>query len=168
MKSSRKRKSRPVVESLESIAPPTSGLGGVAAPATIVAATSQGPHLTLSGTIHGTYLPAPTIPDIGGRLVLNGSGTLKNLPAFKVTGLLHTTGFIATGHATATLILTNGKGTIDVSLTGPLQHGFSPPPSSFTYLITGGTGKYVGAHGTGSVSYSETTTPSRTSTMKFH
>ena len=162
------REVRPRVEFLESILPLTGGMAAMGHPAAAaVSAMHQGPHLTLSGDLNGTWKSVKTLPDTGGKQLLDGSGILKNLGHPKASMTLHTTGFIANGHATATLKLTNTKGTINLALTGPTQPGFSEPPSSFSYVITGGSGKYAGATGKGTAGFVESGSTSGTFTLNF-
>jgi hypothetical protein len=67
-------------------------------------------------------------------------------------GSLAGTGFIAEGHATGTLTLTNARGSVTLALTGPSQDGFSPPGSgAYTFAVRGGTGSYARTVGTGEV-----------------
>jgi hypothetical protein len=74
----------------------------------------------------------------------------------QISGTLHTPGFILQGHTTGTLVLSSAQGSITLQLVGPPQPGFSPPPSTLQYTITGGTGAYAGAAGQGTVTLQET------------
>ncbi len=169
MKRSNHRQAKPRLESLEAIAPPAAGAAGAAAHAAVSAAINHGPHLGLEGTFQGTYTQVFINPDAGRQQSLVGTGRLENLGAFKLTGTLHTPGFIARGHAAGTLTLANTKGTIKVSLVGPTEPGFGGIPSSFTYSITGGSGKYFGAHGNGVVTLADTNNAATGPfTMRFH
>jgi hypothetical protein len=115
--------------------------------------------LALSGQISGAWLERPTLPDVGGAQTLTGTGTVGPLGTVTLSGELHTPGFIAQGEATGTLTLSNADGSVTLRLVGPPQSGFSPPPATFQYTITGGTGKYAGASGQGTVGFQEQDSP---------
>jgi hypothetical protein len=59
-----------------------------------------------------------------------------------LSGSIQSLGFIASGHAGGTLLVTLRGGTLTLKLTGPTQMGFSPLPTKFSYVITAGTGKF--------------------------
>jgi hypothetical protein len=113
-------------------------------------------HLALNGTVSGTWSGQAGIPDTGSGQSLNGAGTVRPLGNVQASGSLHLTGFIANGHATGSLTLTNSAGSLTLQLTGPTQTGFSGPPSSFSYTITKGTGRFAGAKATGVLKLQET------------
>lgn len=111
--------------------------------------------LPLAGKITGTYSIAPTTnPDIGKLYLFTGTGTAGALGAVSATGSVRTLGFIAGGHATGTLTLSNSHGSVTLTLTGPSQPGFSGLPASMTYQITSATGDYAGDTGSGSIAIS--------------
>jgi hypothetical protein len=147
------RRKRPQLEALEAMT-----LLSAAMPQTtaLVAASSHKLHLALSGSIGGPSSSAVTNPDVGASFSLDGSGRVAPLGQVSSTGSLHLTGFIATGHATGTLTLRNAKGTVTLALTGPSQPGFSGPPSSLSYTVTGGTGLYAKATGRGTATLAVT------------
>jgi hypothetical protein len=115
--------------------------------------------LALSGQVSGTWQAVFTNPDVGRTQNLAGGGTVAPLGTMEVRGQLHTPGFVAQGRATATLTLTGSRGSVTLALVGPLQPGFSAPPSSFQYTITGSTGAYANASGSGTVALSEQQNP---------
>jgi hypothetical protein len=129
-------------------------------------------HLALQGAIAGTYTTVPTIPDTGMTQQLDGAGNVKPLGAVTAMGTIHMPGFIREGRATGTLTLTNAHGSVTLQLTGPLQPGFSPPPSTFHYQIVSGTGAYAGATGKGTITFAEmpadASTPTGTFVMTFN
>ena len=118
------------------------------------AATQTTP--ALSGTVSGTYtIPSETPPDSADEgkeySLQHGSGTLTGVGAVTATGTLQSLGNIVSGHAGGTVTLTGAKGTITLKLTGPVQKGFDPLPTHFTYTVTrttGGYGQLKGQHGT--------------------
>lgn len=107
----------------------------------------------LSGTATGTYIRANGIPDTGATYQFTGSGKVSPLGADTVTGSLHTPGFILNGVDTGTLTLSNTKGSVTVSVSGPAVSPLATPVPllNLTYTITGGTGSYKNLKGTGPV-----------------
>jgi hypothetical protein len=115
--------------------------------------------LALGGQVNGAWLKQPTLPDVGGDQTLTGTGTVGPLGTVTLSGELHTPGFIAQGTTTGTVTLSNADGSVTLRLVGPPQPGFSPPPATFHYTITGGTDKFAGASGQGTVTFQEQETP---------
>jgi hypothetical protein len=127
------------------------GLGPAAALVMTEAATPpQTLHLALNGSAQGFYV-SRSFPDAGTLYGVAANGHLTPVGATKIRGSLHSLGFIANGHATGTLDLQTANGVIHVKLVGPLQKGFSPLPTTFAFSIAGGTGRYLHATGTGTV-----------------
>lgn len=147
----RKVAARPSVEPLESV----TLLSGLAASVPLVPAKvstmSTGKELDLSGTLHGTYHQQPSIPDVGKAYNLSGSGHVKPMGRSSVTGGLHSTGFIATGHAGGQIFLSDSRGTVTLTLTGPPQQGFANLPNTFNYTVTNASGKFLGDTGSGQI-----------------
>jgi hypothetical protein len=126
-------------------------------------------EVVLNGQLSGSYSTSPPIlPDVGASYALTGQGQIQPLGPTSVTGSLHSPGFIIQplgptsvtgsphspgfilrGLVGATLTLSGSKGTVTLELTRTPQHGFSPPPGQFDYVITGGTGAFVHATGRG-------------------
>jgi hypothetical protein len=112
---------------------------------------------TFRGVIRGTWSASQLNPDVGITQTLSGLGTVAPLGAVQASGSLHTPGFIIQGFTTGTMVLTNAQGSVTLSLIGHQpQPGFSPPTSALDYTITGGTGAYAGASGSGVVALTET------------
>jgi hypothetical protein len=107
--------------------------------------------LTLSGSITGTEQRIVSVPDTGAQWRWQGSGTVKPLGAVTATGTNHAVGFIASGTPTGSMVLTGANGTLTLTLTYPQTKGFAPLPAQAAYVISGGTGQYAGASGSGSV-----------------
>jgi len=132
----------------------------VHAPPVLDAAIQLSHHthlLILSGTVSGTWSAAHTLPDIGVRQALTGTGPVKPLGSkVQVSRQLQLPGFIRTGRATGTLTLSTSKGNVMLQLLGPNTKGFGGPVISLGYKIIRGTGQYAGASGNGVVSLSET------------
>ena len=148
---------RPSVESLEAV----TLLSGLAASVPIVAAlvaTTTTPippvpaprELALNGNLHGTYT-SHNRPDIGTTYDLFGRGHVTHLGRTSVTGNLHSVGFIMHGHATGQLFLSDARGTLTLTLTGPQQEGFANLPDRFDYTITNGSGAFLHVKDSGTV-----------------
>lgn len=105
----------------------------------------------LDGAVSGTYVNPLTRPDAGASYVFAGSGTAGDLGAVKVSGQVSLPGNIRSGHAAGTVTLTNAKGSVTLSLSGPEEPGFGPFPKSLAFSIDGGTGAYAGMRGAGSI-----------------
>jgi hypothetical protein len=152
-----KRYWRPEVESLEERTVLSAGLR--LAPVALAPAAHHGHHarhvLALDGSVSGTWQKRFTLPDTGGDQVLTGSGAVAPLGPVRMSGELHTPGFISQGNTRGMVTLTNAKGSVTVQLVGPPQPGFSGPPSMFRYTIVGGTGRYAGASGSGRATFEE-------------
>ena len=70
-------------------------------------------------------------------------------------GELLTPGNILNGRTTGTLTVFTARGTLTLSVTSPLQKGFSPLNTRLYFTITGGTGAYANNHsGTGTINVS--------------
>jgi hypothetical protein len=146
---------RPHLEGLESMALlSAAGTGPVSA--FVSASRHPSTHHHLAGSASGTWTAQPGIPDVGASQNLVGEGKLKGLGDVQVQGSLHLTGFIQSGHAEGTLVLTNPNGSVTLALTGPTQPGFSGPPPSFTFTIASGTGRYQSWQGSGKLHFTET------------
>lgn len=165
------RKSRrllPALEPLESIIA-LSNMPGPGSPLHALVA-QPGHTVFLVGQIHGTWsrpVGVPNIPDAGGTQNLNGGGRLRFLGRVHVAGSLHTPGFIQNGTTTGTLDVANSHGSIHLVLMGSPQPGFSPPPSTLTYTINGGTGRYAHVSGHGTATLTEVPAGSATGASTF-
>jgi hypothetical protein len=145
----RRREIRPVVEAIESRALLSTGIGGASAFGANVSHSTTG-SIRLHGTVHGQYLSQSRIPDVGTTYQLTGAGHVGGLGHASVTGEMHSLGFIAQGRAQGDLTLKRAGGTITLHLTALEQQAeFQALPSGFSYEITGGTGRFKAAHGTG-------------------
>jgi hypothetical protein len=143
------RRRRPQLESLESKLVLSTIHPGVSAAEVSLAASSARHRLNLRGTVDGTTNIAVSNPDAGSTQEFKGSGNVVPLGAVNATGSLQLPGNIAKGRATGTMTLTNTHGSITIKLVGPLETGFSAAPSTLAYTVTGGTGSYRGAKGSG-------------------
>ena len=98
--------------------------------------------ISLAGTIKGTYTTPLALPDVGKTYAFSGSGTAGALGAVSVSGKVKLPGFVASGHATGTLTLSNSQGSVTLALTGPLEPGFGAFPATLSYTVTSATGAY--------------------------
>jgi hypothetical protein len=149
-----RRRWQPRVEALESLI--TLSMMPVG-PGTMASAhvSHRGRAVALHGQLTGTLTANMTIPDTGGSLSFNGSGSLRRLGPTLASGTFHTPGFIRVGVSTAPLVLTTSRGSISLTLTSGPQPGFSGPDGSYTYTIDGGTGAFARATGHGQALFTE-------------
>jgi hypothetical protein len=146
----RTRWNRPAVESLEGKRLLSGAGASLPHAAAIVATAASHQRLALVGTIQGTWSREFTNPDVGGAQALQGSGTIRPMGMVQAGGALHTPGFVARGHTTGPLTLSNAQGSVTLELVGTMsQRGFTGPPSSLRYTIVAGTGQYAKASGSG-------------------
>ncbi|HZU12359.1 MAG TPA: hypothetical protein VFB58_05925 [Chloroflexota bacterium] len=107
--------------------------------------------IILRGTIKGMGIRRMTNPDGGALYHWKGHGTVRPLGVVSGRGTNHAVGFISQGTPTGTMTLTSTAGSIKLKITYDQTRGFAPLPTHGLYTITGGTGQYAGAHGSGSV-----------------
>jgi hypothetical protein len=125
--------------------------------------TAKSTNTPLDGNIGGTYsVTPPTSTAAGSEYHFNGTGTAGVLGPVSASGDVNYSGSIntastATGLATGTLTLTSAAttsaagGSVTLRLTGAPSTRAGAFPSSFTYVITGGTGIYADATGSGTI-----------------
>jgi hypothetical protein len=119
-------------------------------------------NINLTGKIAGHYTAAPTAADLGALYLFTGTGAVADMGPVAAKGSLNLPGFISVGHAMGTLTLTTisattgstspvAGGSVTLKLTGPAEAGFGPIPSMLTYTVIGGTGRFAGASGSGTI-----------------
>ena len=81
----------------------------------------------------------------------DGTAFLEIMGQVDVTGTIQGIGFRTTGRATGQLTLTNSQGSVTLSLTSPVHHGFVPLPTQFQFKVIGTTGAYKGLTKSGSI-----------------
>jgi hypothetical protein len=104
----------------------------------------------LAGYGAGNYSATTSAVDTGTTYHLSGSGHFRQIGNATVSGSIQSVGMIASGKAHGTLTFSNARGSVTVELTGPVQSGFSTPPTWFTYRVVSATGAYhsLKDHGT--------------------
>jgi hypothetical protein len=113
-------------------------------------------HIALNGEIGGKWMVLPTAnPDAGVTQSLTGSGTVGPLGNVQAKGILHGTGFIATGRSTGTLTLSNAQGSVTLLLTGSPQPGFGGISRHYTFKIIASTGAFKGDQAEGAATLTE-------------
>ena len=112
---------------------------------------AAGRHFTTAFKVTGTYSMPMMNPDAGKRYVFKGSGKPAGFGLMQLSGSIQTPGNMGSGQAHGSLVMTNSHGTLKISVTGPTEPGFGPLPTTLSYRITGGTGAYAGASGSGTI-----------------
>ena len=145
---------RPQVEALEALVP-LSGAAGVHSAAAVAALAPivqrQGQTTVLQGTVRGAYVLNNLNPDTGTTYHIGVAGRINPLGETGDSGSIQTTGLIASGNARGTMTIAAPKGSLKLTLTGPVQPGLSTLPSTVSYTITGGTRSYRTATGGGTI-----------------
>jgi hypothetical protein len=147
-----RRSLTPGVESLEAM----TLLSGLAMPAVAHAAevgmpTAMSTAVHVNGTTRGEYVRVRANPDTGSTYDFNTTGILPGFGVAAVSGSVQTPGNIATGTASGSLTLFSLKGTLTLKVSSASLPSFSPLPSKLTFTITGGTGAFAGATGSGTI-----------------
>jgi len=103
---------------------------------------------SLDGTIKGTFLPLPTPSE---DLAIMGSGNAGAMGAVSASGGFGLSEFTNALFGGITLTSTSGAGTVTLEFTGASGSSTGFPPPTLTYVVTGGTGQFAGANGSGTV-----------------
>ena len=142
----------------------------------VVSGTGAFTSVQMTGTIHlvehsknQTFAATFLSVKINDSAALSGTGTgnfTSNSATYKltdstasleimgqvdVTGTIQGIGFTTTGRATGKLTLTNSQGSVTLTLTSPVHHGYVPLPTEFQFKVTGSTGAYKGLIKSGSI-----------------
>jgi hypothetical protein len=86
---------------------------------------------------------------------LEGSADIGSAGFLAISGSVTTVGSKA-GQATGKVVLSNSKGTLTLTLTGPTQSAKSGLPASFSYKVASGTGYFAHYSGTGTIKLNAT------------
>jgi hypothetical protein len=136
-----------------------------------VAVVSAKSNLKLDGTISGRYSLAPTAITVGAGYVFNGTGSAGAMGPVQATGFVTLPSPVAAtpvGAAVGNITLTTigasplPGGSVTLHVVGPSQTSSDPFPTTLRYTITGGTGAFANASGSGIINVSLDPT-----TMKF-
>jgi len=142
----------PVVEQCESRNLLTTGIAVMHDP---VLVSTQPVQLIfpLNGTFQGRFVDVDKIPDVGATFTATGSGHIRKLGNFSVSGKVQTIGFIQFGPVHGTVVLKSANGTITLKLSA-LEKGSGNLgiPVRYSYTVVGGTGKYTNAVNSGTAS----------------
>jgi len=158
LKTRNRNRRLPVVEALESLVPLSGAMGVAAAGAQVRAVhTAQALPLVLSGSEVGKYQVTNGDPNVSAEFRLIANGRVSPLGPGKsgLTAVIQTPPFVgprfsATGSAT----FYNLRGSVHMTYVGPIGPSPAPLPSVLFYTIVGGTGKYTGASGSGTIGVS--------------
>lgn len=94
----------------------------------------------LTGIGQGTATSPPPFPDAGIEYSLTGTADLAGMGLSTISGNVSGVGFIYLGRAQGNLTVSNGEETLQLSLLGPEQHGFSELPEFFHVSIVSANG----------------------------
>ncbi len=111
--------------------------------------------VAFNATTRGLFFTTQSNPDTGTTYHVFTIGRNSGGVLVGVSGDLVTPGFIR-GRTTGTLTVFTARGSLTLDVTGPVQNGPAPLPSTLGYTITGGTGAFANNHsgsGTIAVSY---------------
>jgi hypothetical protein len=125
--------------------------GGLVLPGAGASSHSATTTVALKGTIKGTGVRQMSPPDTGAKYIWSGAGSVTPLGTVRGKGTNRGVGFIRQGNPSGTMTLTGAHGSVTLTITYDQTAGFAPLPAHGTYTITGGTGRYAGAQGSGSI-----------------
>ncbi len=97
----------------------------------------------VNGKLTGAFTLVAGLPDVGRTYNLTGTGSVSVVGSVAATGSVRTLGFIASGHATGDITLTQGSSSVVLHLEGPVQTGFSGLPTSFHYTVQSANGVFA-------------------------
>jgi hypothetical protein len=107
----------------------------------------------ITSVITGTYVVAASNPDAGATYQFTGTGVTGNLP-LTFTGSVTLPGFVASGSAAGKLTLRTSEGSVTFAVTGPVEKGFGPFPTTLKFVVSGGSGTFAGSTGSGTIAVS--------------
>jgi hypothetical protein len=146
---------QPGIEALESMTLLSGGSAGLhglvasLAPMTPLP-SSAGQQIRLNGRLTGTYhVPFSILADVGTVYTISGHGTVRGHGKADVAGSLQSLGYVLTGKAHGSIVLSTPRGSLTLSLTGPTQKGFAKLPERFSFKITNSSGAYLHDRGHG-------------------
>ena len=102
---------------------------------------SPAPH-ALAGVVTGSYICSLRFGNTNSGYHFHGTATLKGMGQVYVLADVYAVGFATGRGAAGQIILNNGKGSVTIKLSGPIQPKLSPLPTQFQYKIVAATGAY--------------------------
>lgn len=138
--------------------------GGLVVPGAGASSHSATTTVLLKGIVKGTEVRRMSPPDTGATYRWSGAGSVSSLGIVKGKGTNRGVGFIRQGNPSGTMTLTGAHGSVTLTVTYDQTAGFAPLPAHGTYTITGGTGRYAGAQGSGSVTRHQGACPGQAAT----
>jgi hypothetical protein len=148
---------RPRVEPLEAmtlLSPIAPGPASAPSSPSIIAATaSPSSQVALNLKFRGVYRVILENPDVGKdyRFQAGRAGSTHGLDTRGLSGTIHTPGNVLQGQASGQLVVHTRRGDFNLQVVGPTTGGFSSLPARLSFTITGGTGKFANASGSGVV-----------------
>jgi hypothetical protein len=148
---------RPEVEPLEAmtlLSPIAPGPSSPPSTTSVVAAkVKPSSQVTLDLKFRGVYQVILGAPDVGKDYLFQAGrvGSTHGLGTAGLDGSIHTPGFVVQGKAMGQLVAHTRRGDLYLQLVGPTTSGFSGLPARLSFTITGGTGKFANASGSGVV-----------------
>lgn len=104
------------------------------------------PPVLVSGHAQGSVVVFPSVPDVGTRYDVSGSGRMSPMGHVSVKGSIQTTSIA--GRPLGTVTLANRFGSVELRITG--QAGPSDSKSSsFEFTVDSATGRFTNLLGTG-------------------
>ncbi len=104
----------------------------------------------VTSLISGAYEVTGSASDAGATYHFTGTGTTGSLP-LTFTGSVTLPGLVASGSAAGKLTLKTSAGSVTFTVTGPVEKGFGPFPSTLRFVVSGATGAFVGSAGSGTI-----------------
>jgi hypothetical protein len=158
---------RPQVEGLESMTL-LSGLATTVHAAASAMVSTPVQAVALSGTARGSYVSRQSNPDVGTTYNFSARGRITPLGQTFDFGSFRTPGFIQNGQTQGRLTLAGPRGTVRLSITEVTpKTDDTANVFHFTYTITGGTGRFRHAQGTGTLDVTLTPSTSMAGSPRF-
>jgi hypothetical protein len=106
--------------------------------------------VNLNGTARGFYAAHTVNPDTGTHFVFEARGRITPLGNTSMVGSFQTPGFILNGVTKGTITMTAPGGTLTLQIAASASQT-TTNEIKFHYAITHGTGRFLNAHGVGTV-----------------
>jgi hypothetical protein len=103
----------------------------------------------LAGSGSGTYVCTLQFANTPTGFYFNGTANIQGMGQVIVSATIHGVGFKTGARATGQITFTNAKGSVTISVTGPVQPELSALPSAFQYQVIAATGAFRNLKDTG-------------------